>query len=93
MILSCPKCSTRLQLETAKLPTRTFTIKCPKCQNVISVPLPNLGIEESSAPEQTVTARPAHASPAAAVPPSPPPFAEGMSPKLAAEAMAYAGAG
>jgi predicted Zn finger-like uncharacterized protein len=37
MILTCPKCATRLKLEAAVLPDSTFNVLCPKCQTVISV--------------------------------------------------------
>lgn len=37
MILTCPKCATRLRLEAAALPDSTFNVLCPKCQTVISV--------------------------------------------------------
>ncbi|HWQ35624.1 MAG TPA: zinc-ribbon domain-containing protein [Blastocatellia bacterium] len=37
MILTCPKCATRLKLEAAALPDSTFNVLCPKCQTVISV--------------------------------------------------------
>jgi predicted Zn finger-like uncharacterized protein len=37
MILTCPQCSTRLQLDASKLPSRAFSVKCPKCQQVIPV--------------------------------------------------------
>jgi predicted Zn finger-like uncharacterized protein len=36
MIVICSSCSTRLQLDEAKLPARAFTIRCPKCQNIIN---------------------------------------------------------
>lgn len=36
MIVICSSCSTRLQLDEAKLPPRPFTIRCPKCQNIIN---------------------------------------------------------
>jgi predicted Zn finger-like uncharacterized protein len=36
MIVICSSCSTRLQVDEAKLPSRPFTIRCPKCQNIIS---------------------------------------------------------
>jgi predicted Zn finger-like uncharacterized protein len=37
MILTCPKCATRLKLEAAALPDSTFNVLCPKCQTLISV--------------------------------------------------------
>lgn len=36
MIVICSSCSTRLQLDEAKLPSRPFTIRCPKCQSIIN---------------------------------------------------------
>jgi predicted Zn finger-like uncharacterized protein len=36
MIVICSSCSTRLQLDEAKLPARSFTIRCPKCQSIIN---------------------------------------------------------
>jgi predicted Zn finger-like uncharacterized protein len=40
MIVVCGQCTTRLQLDDAKLPSRAFTIRCPKCQNVINAQPP-----------------------------------------------------
>ena len=36
MIVVCTQCSMRLQLDDAKVPARAFTVRCPKCQNVIN---------------------------------------------------------
>jgi predicted Zn finger-like uncharacterized protein len=75
MILTCPKCSTRLQLETTKLPTRAFSIKCPKCQNMLSVSPPEMPGSESevapaASPAAPRTAPLAQAAPAAEDKPS-----------------------
>lgn len=35
MIVACSKCATRLQIDDAKIPSRAFTVRCPKCQNII----------------------------------------------------------
>ncbi|MGI8653714.1 MAG: zinc-ribbon domain-containing protein [Pyrinomonadaceae bacterium] len=35
MLLICSSCATRLQLDDAKIPAHSFTIKCPKCQTPI----------------------------------------------------------
>ena len=43
MIISCPQCTTRLQLDDAKVPARAFTVRCPKCQNVINGQPPAAG--------------------------------------------------
>ena len=40
MIVTCSNCATRLQLEDAKLPTRPFTVRCPKCHQMINAQPP-----------------------------------------------------
>lgn len=40
MVLICAKCEARLQLDEAKTPSRPFTVRCPKCQDSISVQPP-----------------------------------------------------
>lgn len=35
MTIVCPNCSARLQLDDAKAPSGTFTVRCPKCQRTI----------------------------------------------------------
>lgn len=52
MIVVCSQCTTRLQLDDAKLPSRAFTIRCPKCQNVINAQPPSVGGGEQ--PQQGV---------------------------------------
>ncbi len=37
MVLICPKCEARLQLDEAKTPSRAFTVRCPKCQASVNV--------------------------------------------------------
>ena len=36
MIVNCLNCSTRLQLDEAKIPARPFSVRCPKCQQIIN---------------------------------------------------------
>ena len=36
MIITCPKCATRLQVDQEKSPGRPFNVRCPKCNNTIS---------------------------------------------------------
>ena len=36
MIIVCPKCSTRLQIDEEKSPNRPFNVRCPKCSHTIS---------------------------------------------------------
>ncbi len=37
MIIRCDNCSVSLQLDEAKIPTQNFTVRCPRCQNLIRV--------------------------------------------------------
>ena len=48
MIIVCSQCSTRLQLEDAKIPARAFTIRCPKCNHNINAQ-PPAGMADRSA--------------------------------------------
>lgn len=36
MILVCPKCATRLQVDEEKSPARPFHVRCPKCNSTVS---------------------------------------------------------
>lgn len=40
MIVTCPNCTARLQLEAGKIPARPFTVRCPKCQFMINAQPP-----------------------------------------------------
>ena len=40
MIVTCPNCTTRLQLDGAKVPTRPFSVRCPKCQQIVNAQPP-----------------------------------------------------
>lgn len=35
MIIRCDNCSVSLQLDESKLPTGNFTVRCPRCQNML----------------------------------------------------------
>ncbi len=37
MIIRCDNCSVSLQLDESKVPSKTFTVRCPRCQNMIRV--------------------------------------------------------
>ncbi len=39
MIIRCDNCSVSLQLDESKIPGKTFSVKCPRCQNLIQVNL------------------------------------------------------
>ena len=40
MIVTCPNCTMRLQLDKAKVPARAFSVRCPKCQQIINAQPP-----------------------------------------------------
>jgi predicted Zn finger-like uncharacterized protein len=40
MVITCQQCSARLQLDDTKVPSRAFTVRCPKCQHVINAQPP-----------------------------------------------------
>lgn len=45
MIVVCPNCTARLQLEASKVPSRPFTVRCPKCQFIINAQPPSPAAE------------------------------------------------
>jgi predicted Zn finger-like uncharacterized protein len=48
MIVICSQCTTRLQLDDAKVPSRSFTLRCPKCQNIIQAQPPASSTEQGA---------------------------------------------
>jgi len=48
MIIVCPKCSTRLQIDDEKSPSRPFNVRCPKCSNTINSGSANPATEQSA---------------------------------------------
>ncbi len=56
MLLNCPECETRLQLDEANTPPYPFKIRCPKCQASVTVESPTTQPSATEvAPESTVT--------------------------------------
>src|SRR5829696_9173777 len=51
MIVTCPNCTTRLQLDGAKVPARPFSVRCPKCQQIVNAQPP-----AASAPQRDALA-------------------------------------
>src|SRR5258708_26968629 len=51
MVLICPKCEVRLQLDEAKTPSRPFTVRCPKCQTSVNAQAGAATPEEPGTPE------------------------------------------
>jgi predicted Zn finger-like uncharacterized protein len=70
----CPQCSTRVQIDDAKVPDRPFKVRCPKCQATMTLPGRTAAATEASpaadAPPPVPVAE-APAPPAAEAPPSP----------------------
>ncbi len=54
MIIRCDNCSVSLQLDEGKIPTQNFTVRCPRCQNLIRV-------QKGSTAQQLEATRPAPA--------------------------------
>ncbi|HEV2802929.1 MAG TPA: zinc-ribbon domain-containing protein [Pyrinomonadaceae bacterium] len=40
MVIICQQCTARLQLDDTKIPARSFTVRCPKCQHMINAQPP-----------------------------------------------------
>jgi predicted Zn finger-like uncharacterized protein len=36
MIIVCPNCSSRIQIDDAKIPTGSFSVRCPKCSHTVN---------------------------------------------------------
>ena len=51
MVLICPKCEARLQLDEAKAPSRPFTVRCPKCQTSVNVQPPPVASNDAATSE------------------------------------------
>lgn len=48
MIIVCPTCSTRLQVDYEKSPNRSFNVRCPKCNSTISAGSTSPAFEQSA---------------------------------------------
>ena len=48
MIIVCQKCDTRLQVDDAKVPSRPFVIKCPKCNSSVDSALSSSTLEQGA---------------------------------------------
>ncbi len=70
MQAQCPQCSARIQIDDTKVPDRPFKVRCPKCQNVMTLPGRAQDPAESTAP----------------IPPVPPPSPEAPPPPMLSQA-------
>jgi predicted Zn finger-like uncharacterized protein len=68
----CPQCSTRIQIDDAKVPDRPFKVRCPKCQHVMTLP----GRAQD----------PAESTASNLIPPVPPPSPEAPPPAMLSQA-------
>ncbi|HEX6284068.1 MAG TPA: MJ0042-type zinc finger domain-containing protein [Pyrinomonadaceae bacterium] len=48
MIIVCPTCSTRLQVDQEKSPNRPFNVRCPKCNSTINAGSASPALEQSA---------------------------------------------
>jgi predicted Zn finger-like uncharacterized protein len=47
MIISCQKCASRLQVDETKVPSGSFSIRCPKCNSTVEFGTPNPALDQS----------------------------------------------
>ena len=62
MIIRCNNCSVSLQLDESKIPSGNFTVRCPRCQNMLRVQKDESG-KGLSTVQQLQASEPAPASP------------------------------
>jgi predicted Zn finger-like uncharacterized protein len=62
MIIRCDNCSVSLQLDESKIPSGNFTVRCPRCQNMLRVQKDSSG-KGLSTVEQLEASKPAPPSP------------------------------
>jgi predicted Zn finger-like uncharacterized protein len=48
MIIICQKCSSRLQVDEAKVPARPFVVRCPKCNTIVDCAAPSPTLDQSA---------------------------------------------
>ena len=65
MIIRCDNCSVSLQLDESKIPSGNFTVRCPRCQNMLRANKDSKGVG-SSAAEALAENKPAPATEAGA---------------------------
>jgi predicted Zn finger-like uncharacterized protein len=46
MIIVCQKCASRLQVDETKVPTGSFSIRCPKCNSTVEFAAPSPALEQ-----------------------------------------------
>ena len=61
MVIRCDNCSVSLQLDESKIPGGNFTVRCPRCQNLIRVQKNADGKDGSASVQQLAANQPAPA--------------------------------
>src|SRR5438874_5889059 len=61
MIIRCDNCSVSLQLDESKIPSGNFSVRCPRCQNLLRVQKDASG-KGLSTVEQLAASQPAAAA-------------------------------
>jgi predicted Zn finger-like uncharacterized protein len=67
----CPQCSTRFLIDDAKVPDRPFKVRCPRCQNAVTMQGRTAGTAEAKAAAGEPEAAPDPAPPVRSAPPAP----------------------
>jgi predicted Zn finger-like uncharacterized protein len=63
MVVNCPKCDARLQVDDSKAPAKPFNVRCPKCQANVSIQdTPDVRLEPAPEPVKTSDVSPAEPS-------------------------------
>ena len=60
MIIVCQQCDARLQVDEAKVPSRPFVVRCPKCNSSIDSGLPSATLEQTASPTGSASAEDHH---------------------------------
>lgn len=60
MIIVCQQCDARLQVDEAKVPSRPFVVRCPKCNSSIDSGLPSATLEQTAPPTGYASAEDHH---------------------------------
>src|SRR5688500_20190186 len=59
MIIRCDNCSVSLQLDESKIPSGNFTVRCPRCQNMLRANKDLKGGQGSATVQQLAENKPA----------------------------------
>ena len=63
MIIVCQKCDSRLQVDEARVPSRPFVIRCPKCHSSVNSDLPSPTLQQTAVSASTSSYDPSFEQP------------------------------